>query len=111
MIAINEINTTAAGYLPTQEERETIITFNKTQEPAEVFTYNPALIRKLDELTERRADEVECIRAESINGVQLREYHIPKKWINIRPNRIMTDEERRAWAERFKSKSEPKTAL
>ena len=38
-------------------ERETIILFNETSEPAEVFTYNKRMIRKLDRLAQKFPDE------------------------------------------------------
>ena len=101
MIPIKEIKTTPAGYRPTLEERETIITFNETQEPAEVLTYNAALIRKLDALTEQKPEEVICCRAESINGVQLREYRIPRKWLRVNPTKQLSEEQRQQLAERM----------
>lgn len=105
MIEVKQITTPLTGSTPTREERETVIVFNELpEEPATVFTYNPALIRKLDALTEERAEEVQCTRAESINGVQLREYTLPKKWVKINPSRILTEEERAAWAKRFTPK-------
>lgn len=79
MIEVKGIQTSIPNYKLTNEKRETVITFNETGEPANVFTYNPAFIKKLDLLSESRPEDVACIRAESINGVQLREYEIPKK--------------------------------
>lgn len=105
MIEVKAVETSIPGSTPTREERETIIIYNEVpNEPATVFTYNPALIRKLDALTEERAEEVQCTRAESINGVQLREYTLPKKWVKINPSRILTEEERAAWRKRFTPK-------
>lgn len=99
-IPAKAIATSIPGYKPNNYERETIITFDETPENAVVLTYNPAFIRKLDALTETRPGEVSCCRAESINGVQLREYRIPKRWIKVNPSRILTEEERERYAER-----------
>ena len=46
-------------------ERETIILFNETSEPAEVFTYNKRMIRKLERLTKLFPDE---FKLKSDNG-------------------------------------------
>lgn len=106
MIEVKEIRTTIPEYRPTLDERETIITFNETQEPAEIFTFNPALIRKLDGLTDSRPEEVICCRAEAVNGVQLRTYTIPKKWVKVNPSRILTEEEKTTRAEQMKRNRE-----
>lgn len=106
MVAVKQITTSIPGYRPVLEERETIITFDETQAPAAVYTFNPALIRKLDDLTDARSEEIKCIRAESINGVECREYELPKKWLKVNASRILDEEQRKAWAERFQSKSE-----
>lgn len=96
---IKEIKTSVPGYRLSLEERETIITFNELDTMAEIFTYNPALIRKLDKLIEERPDDVILIRAESINGIQLRECHVPKKWVKVNASRIVSEEERAKRAE------------
>lgn len=106
MIEVKQITTPLTGSTPTREERETVIVFNELpEEPATVFTYNPALIRKLDALTDSRPAEVSCTRAEAVNGVQLREYTIPKRWIKVNPSRILTEEEKTKWAKRFMPKN------
>ena len=102
MIHVTEVSTTVPGYRPVLEERETIITFDESNAPAAIFTYNPAFIRKLDKLFEERPDDVSFIRAESINGVELREYHVPKKWIKVNASRILTEEQKQQYRERFK---------
>lgn len=111
MIPVKEIKTTIPGYRPILEERETIITFNETQEPAEVFTHNPAMIRKLDALTDQRPEEVTCCRAETINGVELREYRVPKKWVKVNASRILSEDQKQAIRERFRINSDLKNAL
>lgn len=100
MITIKEITTTPAGYRPTLEERETIIHFDEAGNNAEVFTFNLALIRKLDALAEERPDEVTITRAEAINGIQCREYRLPKKWIKVNASRILSEDEKARLSER-----------
>ena len=101
---IRQIKTSVPGYKPSREERETIIRFSEADTEASVFTFNPALIRKLDALVEQRPDEVNCMEANSINGVENREYLIPKGWVKVNPSRILSDEQRKQIAERFKSR-------
>ena len=102
MIEVKNIGMSDPNYKLNNIERETIITFNETGEPAEVFTYNPAMIRRLDALHEE-GEPVEVVRAESVNGVNLREYRVPKIWIRVRPPKKMqyTEEQRRERSERM----------
>ena len=80
-------------------ERETIITFNETNDPAEIFTYSPTLIRKLDALANSR-ESVECYKVEVVGGVTSKSYRIPKKWIKVTAPRVLTDEQRKELSER-----------
>lgn len=61
-------------------ERETIILFNETSEPAEVFTYNKRMIRKLERLVRMFPDE---FKLKSDNGAGGRTYIVPKNRILI----------------------------
>lgn len=61
-------------------ERETIILFNETSEPAEVFTYNKRMIRKLERLVNKFPDE---FRLKSDNGNGGMTYIVPKNRILI----------------------------
>ena len=61
-------------------ERETIILFNETSEPAEVFTYNKKMIRKLDRLAQKFPDE---FKLKSDNGDGGMTYIVPKNRILI----------------------------
>ena len=61
-------------------ERETIILFNETSEPAEVFTYNKRMIRKLERLAKMFPDE---FKLKSGNGDGGMTYIVPKNRILI----------------------------
>ena len=102
MVTEKAIKTTAPGYRLSLYERETIILFNEEEQAATVETFNPALIRKLDALTEQRAGEMELQTAESINGVSRRVYVIPKKWVKVQAARILSDTEKQRLSERGK---------
>ena len=70
-------------------ERETIILFNETSEPAEVFTYNKRMIRKLEKLTKKFPDE---FRHKSDNRSGGMTYIVPKNRILISaPKRKVAD--------------------
>ena len=70
-------------------ERETIILFNETSEPAEVFTYNKRMIRKLERLAQKFPDE---FRLKSDNGDGGMTYIVPKNRILIStPKRKVVD--------------------
>lgn len=56
----------------TNEERETIITFDQTNAPANIYTCNPSWWRHFE------AIGVEPIR---LYGNYAREYEVPKEWI------------------------------
>lgn len=61
-------------------ERETIIIFNETSEPAEVFTYNKRMIRKLERLARIFPDE---FNLKADNGTGGMTYIVPKNRILI----------------------------
>ena len=70
-------------------EREIIILFNETSEPAEVFTYNKRMIRKLERLAPKFPGE---FRLKSNNGAGGMTYTVPKNRILIStPKRKVAD--------------------
>lgn len=56
-------------------ERETIINFNEADAMAQIFTYNKAWQRHLE--------QVLGIKPDSTNGFGGRDYTIPKKWLRL----------------------------
>lgn len=75
----------------TKYEQETVIIFNEQNPLAEIFTYNGRLLRELDALATGRPDEVRYVKT---NSVGAKTYTAPKKWVKIRANRILTEEQR-----------------
>ncbi len=61
-------------------ERETIILFNETSEPAEVFTYNKRMIRKLERLVRMFPDEFKLKADNRAGGMT---YIVPKSRVLI----------------------------
>ena len=80
-------------------ERETIYTYNETEPNAQCFTYNKKLLNQLRQLAEDRPDDCKLLYE---NGDGSASYRLPKKWIKIRPNRILSEEQRKAASERLK---------
>lgn len=80
----------------TNLEKETIICFNEAEPTAEVFTYNGRMLRDLSKLAAERPDDAQHI---SDNGNGGSTYRVPKKWVKIRANRILTEEQRTAAVE------------
>ena len=94
-------------------EKETIITYNESPDAAEVFTYNSALMRKLDKLCEGYPEQVTCLKVNNTNGAVSKEYTVPRRWIKVnapKKGRELTEEERAAMAERLRLAREKKQA-
>ena len=71
-------------------ERETIILFNETSEPAEVFTYNKRMIRKLERLAKMFPDEFR-LKSDNRDGGMI--YIVPKNRI------LISTPKQKTWAE------------
>ncbi len=85
----------------TKLEQETIINFNEAEDFADVYTHNPRLLRRLDELSKERPGDVQLQRT----GCKNASYRVPKGWIRINPSRIgtpLTEEQRQERAERLR---------
>ena len=81
----------------TMYEQETSITYNKDEDTATIFTSNPKDIRKLDKLSSQRSNDMKLEASTDLS----RTYSIPKKWIKIVPNRILTEEQKEEIRQRF----------
>ena len=66
-------------------EMETNINYEKDGETATIYTANPIDIKKLDKLYEERHKEM-ILKSSSVSS---RTYVVPKKWIKIKPNKIL----------------------
>ena len=80
----------------TKYEQETIFCYNQAEENCHVYTCDQSLIRKLDKLCQKDSR----ITAEK-SGDGYKEYNFPKKWIQIRPSRILTEEQKQVIRDRF----------
>ena len=73
----------------TRLEQETIILFNEAEDTATVDTCNNALIRQLDDLSEKYR-----VITEERKDEYGKTYTIPKSWVKIRAPRQLSDEQR-----------------
>ena len=62
-----------------------------------MYTAIPVDIRKLDKLYSQRSNDMKLEASTDLS----RTYSIPKKWIKIVPNRILTEEQKEEIRQRF----------
>lgn len=79
----------------TKQEQETIIRFDEAEATASVFTFNRALLNKLEKLTTERPDDCKLEREFPSGAV---EYTVPKRWVKINPSRVATEAQKAALA-------------
>ena len=82
----------------TKEEIETIINYTNADTYAEAYTNNTVIMKKYLKLAESNPKEVVVVQSD-INSVCIR---FPKKWVKIKPPRIMSEEQKQAAAERLR---------
>ncbi len=82
-------------------EQETIITWDRSSDDAEIYTCEPRLIKNLAKYYDDT--EARLIREDSQSAT----YMLPKSWIKIRKpsRRNLTDKQRHEIAERLKRKT------
>ena len=73
-------------------EQETIISFNEEEKTAGIYTHNKVLRQKLAALARDRPEDCRLVKA-SRSGRAV-DYTIPKSWIKIVPNRVLSDAEK-----------------
>lgn len=73
----------------TRLEQETIINYNQAEGNASVYTFDPALIRRMEKLL-GSTTVVSVLR----KGEGWAEYLVPKKWVKVSPPRSYAPEKR-----------------
>ena len=73
-------------------EQETIISFNEEEKTAGIYTHNKVLRQKLEALARDRPEDCRLVKV-SRSGRAV-DYTIPKSWIRIAPNRVLSDAEK-----------------
>ena len=88
----------------TNEERETIITFDETPADGIVFTYNRAWQRQIEQKL--------GIKPTSNNGFGGKEYQVPKKRIRMpQPKRVYSAEQKQKMAKRLAARRPQKSII
>ena len=73
-------------------EQETIITFNREESEAEIYTFDPKMIRIFTKFSEEHPDL--CQHVEPATELHAHIFTLDKEFISIRPKRVYSDEER-----------------
>lgn len=79
-------------------EKETIINYNQAEKIAHCYTYDKALIRRLDKLCEISS---EIIVKKTGDGYK--EYTFPRKWIKVKFPRQLSSEKRKELQDRARA--------
>lgn len=77
-------------------EQETIINYNREDAIATVYTRDPGVMKKLDQLVISFPEVYKCIGETDIDKT----YEIPKSYVNYRRPRKLTEEQRENAVER-----------
>lgn len=77
-------------------EQETVINYNREDKNATVYTRDPAVMRKLDQLVISFPEVYKCIGETDIDKI----YEMPKSAVNYRKPRRLSAEQREAARER-----------
>lgn len=89
----------------TKIEKETIILYNEAEPTADIFTYNKALIKKLETLCAERPEEVKNTVTNSDGS---KSFIVPKKYVKIIATRKYSDSYREKMAEMARRLNERK---
>lgn len=85
-------------------EQETVITYNREEKTATVYSADPVVLRKLERLHEKHPDTYRFIEEETMNGeVISKTYIVPKRMIRFGTPVKMSDEQREAAARRLRA--------
>ena len=79
-------------------EQETVINYNREDKNATVYTRDPAVMRKLDQLVISFPEVYKCIGETDIDKT----YEMPKSAVDYRKPRRLSAEQREAARERMK---------
>lgn len=74
----------------TKYEQETVINSNNGERTATIYTADPVVMRKLDNMVERFPDEYKLIKENDISKT----YECPKKFVTFRSPKKLTEEQR-----------------
>lgn len=87
----------------TRYEQETVINYNNEESGASIYTADPVIQRKLDKLVEKYPNDYKCTKIDNLSDTQSAKFYelSSKKFISFRPPVHMTEEQKKAAAERL----------
>lgn len=86
----------------TPQEQETILLYNNGDKEAEIYTYDPKLIRKIEQAANRRPDLYRITRRDSDGAVTC---VFPKRWLTLQLREPISEERRQALSESMKNRN------
>lgn len=93
-------------YRQSKHEQEVVISFNAAEETAELYTADPAWIRKMDKLVQQNPEQFNPGRVDTCQGeIVAKRYTFPKRFASIRSKDVrpnLTDEQREQRRENMK---------
>lgn len=87
----------------THIEQETVITYNRAEDTAQIYTADPTVMTKLSKLCKTN-DAFQLVKKDKDGKT----YTCPKTWIKIVKPREISEEQREALAERMRKMREAK---
>jgi TusA-related sulfurtransferase len=81
----------------TKYEQETVINYNNESKTAEIYTCDPATMRKLEKLCEKQPDFYKLIKQDKHSKT----FEFPKRLITLRQPKFLTDEQKEKIKQRF----------
>jgi hypothetical protein len=92
-------------YALTNYEKETIFNFNEEEKTASIYTYNKALIKKLDKMCETHPKLYNLDKTDIYGKHISKTYTVPKKMISVRmpvERKPLTEEQKNKLRQRMK---------
>ena len=83
----------------TNIEKETIINYNQEEKEANIYTHDKRLVTKLMNCCEKYPEQFKLIEQDT----ESKTFIIPKKYVSVRPPKIMSDEQKQKAGERMRA--------
>lgn len=85
-----------------QREQETILLYNNGEPEVEIYTYDPKLVRKIEQAAERHPDLYRIIQREPDGALRC---VFPKKWLTVLLREPISEERRKVLSESMKKRN------
>ena len=92
----------------TARDRKTTISFDEADIMLTVHTFNPKLINTLDKAVEERPELFKLIRIDDFGTCIAKTYEFPKRYLNVKVPKRLTEEQKKLLKARFNGEQKPK---